>query len=48
MKRVAEMRQLDSITDSNSIDMNLGKLQETVRGREAWCAAVLGVTKSWI
>ena len=48
MKRAAEMRQLDSITDCNSMDMNLGKLQETVRGREAWCASVLGVTKSWI
>ena len=32
------MRQLDSITDSMA--MNLGKLQETVRDREVWCAAV--------
>jgi len=29
------------------MDMNLGKLQEMVRDREAWCVAVHGVTKSW-
>ena len=39
------MRQLDSITDT--INVNLGKLQEMVREREAWRVAVLGVTKSW-
>ena len=39
------MRWLDSITDS--MDMNLGKLQEMVRGWEAWHAAVRVVTKSW-
>ena len=31
---------------TNSVDMNLGKLQQMVRDREDWCAAVHGVTKS--
>ena len=38
------MRWLDDTTDS--MDMNLGELWEIVRGREAWCAADHGVTKS--
>ena len=38
-------RWLDSITDA--MNMNLGKLWETVRDREAWRAAVRGIAKSW-
>ena len=40
------IRCLDGI--SSSMDMNLGKIWEKVRDREAWLAAVLGVTKSWM
>ena len=40
------MRWLGSITDS--IGMDLSKLRETVKDREAWLAPIHGVTKSWI
>ena len=43
-KRQQGMRRLNNITDS--MDMNLRKLEEIVKDKGTWCAAVLGVTKS--
>ena len=45
-KRIREWAEDKIVSITDSMDMNLSKVQETVKDREAWCAAVHGVSKS--
>ena len=46
LEKIEGRRRLDGITDSK--DMSLNKFGDIVKDRKAWCAAVHGVTKSWM
>ena len=46
-KRIREWAEDKIVSITDSMDMNLSKVQETVKDREAWCAAVHVIEKSW-